>query len=55
MPFDGTDFPERRRRVPSAKGERLLRIAFVIAAIGLLIMPVSLGGMTDIVRYFQRH
>jgi hypothetical protein len=55
MPFDGTDFPERGRRIPSAKGEKLLRIVFVAAAIGLLIMPISLGGLTDIVRYFQRH
>jgi hypothetical protein len=55
MPFDGTDFPERGRRVPRAKGEKLLRIVCVAAAIGLLIMPISLGGLTDLVRYFQRH
>jgi hypothetical protein len=55
MPFDGTDFPERGRRIPAAKGEKLLRIVFAVAAIGLLVLPVSLSGVTDIVRYFQRH
>jgi hypothetical protein len=55
MPFDGTDFPERRRRIPAAKGEKLIRIMFAVAAIGLLVLPVSLGGLSDIVRYLQRH
>ena len=55
MPFDGTDFPERRRPNPSVPGERLLRIVFVVVAITLLVTPISLGGITDIVRYFQHH
>jgi hypothetical protein len=55
MPFDGTNFPERRGPKSPPQGEKLLRIVFAVVAVMLLVTPISLGGITDLVRYFQHH
>ncbi len=52
MPFDGTNFkpePEQPAR-PSAE-ERIFMILFVVIAITLLVMPISLAAVGDLVRY----
>ena len=54
MPFDGSNFPDRPGPNPSPAGEKLLRIVFVVIAVTLLVTPISLGSITDIVRYFQQ-
>lgn len=54
MPFDGTDFPERRnppRRPAGSDTAATLIIAAV--AFGLLVMPISLSALVDIVRYVR--
>jgi hypothetical protein len=51
MPFDGTDFPERRpqRRRPSRQ-DNLISMLIVMLALCLLLTPISVGAMVDIVQ-----
>jgi hypothetical protein len=50
MPFDGTDFPERRpkRRRPTRQ-DNLISVLIVVLALCLLLTPISVGAMVDIV------
>ena len=48
--FDGVDFPRKppeRRRA----NENGLAILIFVFALAMLIMPISLSGMVDIIRY----
>ena len=54
MPFDGTDYqgrPGPPKREPSETGVLIL---VAVLAISLLLLPVSLGGLVDLIRYVQR-
>ena len=54
MPFDGADFPQRcdpPRRAPS--NDNAVTVMIVLIAFGLLVMPISLSGFIDIVRYVR--
>ena len=55
MPFDGTDFePQPKRAPPPVARDTLLCVAIFAAAIGLLVLPISLHGLIDLVRYLSR-
>ena len=54
MPFDGVNSPERQgppKRVGPAEDILLLLIA--VLALCLLLLPVSLSGFVDVIRYVQ--
>jgi len=54
MPFDGTDFPREDR--PPGRGTPDGNAAtwiIVLLAFCLLVMPVSLTGLVDIIRYMR--
>lgn len=54
MPFDGTDFP--RREQPPGRGtpdDNAATWIIVLLAFCLLVMPVSLTGLVDIIRYMR--
>ena len=54
MPFDGTDFP--RREEPRGRGtpdDNAATWIIVLLAFCLLVMPVSLTGLVDIIRYVR--
>ena len=54
MPFDGTDFPREDR--PSGRGtpnDNAATWIIVLLAFCLLVMPVSLTGLVDIIRYMR--
>lgn len=53
MPFDGTNFP---REDPPGRGtpdDNAATWIIVLLAFCLLVMPVSLSGLVDIVRYVR--
>ncbi len=54
MPFDGTDFPKGdqppRRGTPDDNAATWI---IVLLAFCLLVMPVSLTGLVDIIRYMR--
>jgi hypothetical protein len=55
MPFDGTDFePQPTRPPPPVVRDTLLCVVVFVAAIGLLVLPVSLDGLVDLVRFLSR-
>lgn len=55
MPFDGTDFePQPKRTPPPVARDTLLCVIVFVAAIGLLVLPISLDGLIDLVRYLSR-
>ena len=54
MPFDGVDRPERDGRQPPRRrkpAEDALLLLIVILLMSLLLLPVSLSGFADLVRY----
>lgn len=54
MPFDGTDFPERDG--PPGRGtpnDNAATWIIVLLAFCMLVMPVSLNGLIDIIRYMR--
>lgn len=54
MPFDGVDFqPKREQPDRPAANERIYSLLFLVIAIFLLVMPISMAGLVDIVRYLQ--
>ena len=53
MPFDGRDFPQRPPRRPTAS-DNTVSIIILAVAISLLVLPVSLDGLVDIIRYLRR-
>ena len=55
MPFDGTDFePQPKRPPPPVARDTLLCVAIFVAAMSLLVLPVSLDGLVDLVRFLSR-
>lgn len=54
MPFDGTDFPRGdqppRRGAPDDNAATWIIVALAFC---LLVMPVSLSGLVDIIRYMR--
>ncbi len=56
MPFDGTEFPERRDppRRP-AGSDTAATLVITAVAFGLLVMPISLSALVDIVHYMRGH
>ena len=55
MPFDGTDFPERRdepRR--TAPSDNAACVLIVVVAFILLVMPISLHALADIVAFVSK-
>ena len=52
--FDGIDFP---RKQPDRKPghENALAVLIFVLALALLVMPISLSGMVDIIRYVRGH
>ncbi len=55
MPFDGTDFEsEPKRAPPPVARDTLLCVAIFVAAMGLLVLPISLDGLIDLVRFLWR-
>ena len=54
MPFDGTGFPPRREEPNRpAPGDNAVSIVIIAIAFSLLVMPFSMGGFVDIIRYFR--
>ena len=55
MPFDGTDF-EPQPKPPKAPVARdtLLCVAVFVLAMALLILPLSLDGLVDLIRFLSR-
>ena len=55
MPYDGTDFePQPKRAPPPVARDTLLCFGIFIAATGLLVLPLSLDGLVDLVRFLSR-
>ncbi len=55
MPFDGTDFePQPKPAAPPAPRDTLLCVGIFLAAIGLLVLPISLDALVDLVRFLLR-
>ena len=55
MPFDGGDFePYRNKPKPPAPRDTGLCIAIFVVAVGLLVLPLSLDGLIDLIRYVSR-
>lgn len=54
MPFDGTDFPKGEgppsRGAPDGNAATWI---IVLLAFCLLVMPVSLSGLVDVIRYMR--
>ena len=59
MAFDSTGFepwpPRPKRSKAQVARERVLCVAVMILAAGVLIMPVSLAGLIDIARFLSGH
>ncbi|WP_158743114.1 hypothetical protein [Acidisphaera sp. L21] len=55
MPFDGSDFDPRPPRGRPPVNETAMTVAVVLFALSMLIMPISLGGLVDIIRYIHGH
>lgn len=54
MPFDGTNFkPEPEPPQHPSTEERIFLILFVVVALTLLVMPISLAALDDIVHYLH--
>ena len=54
MPFDGTGFqPEPRGRGPSAPSDNMITMIIVAFALALLVMPISVAGLVDLVKYIR--
>jgi hypothetical protein len=55
MPFDSTDFPERRDQpLRRPRHDTAITVVIVLLAAILLLMPISLAAAGDIVRYVMR-
>ena len=56
MPFDGSDH-EWRRSDPkrSKRDETIITLIIVALAVVMLVMPLTVGGLVDIVRYLRGH
>ncbi len=54
MPFDGADFePRRKKPARSGPGDNLVTVLIVLLAIFMLVMPISLAGLVDTIRYLR--
>ena len=56
MPFDGSE-REWRRVEPERSGpdDNVITFIIIVVAAVLLVMPLTLGSITHIVHYLQRH
>ena len=55
MPFDGTDFePQPKRPPPPVARDTVLCVVIFAAAMGLLLLPISLDGLVDLIKYLSR-
>lgn len=54
MPFDGID-PMVPKRTPrrGAGDDTVLQVLILLLVVAMLVMPVSLAGLVDIVRYLR--
>ena len=53
MPFDGTDFPKGDKPPGRGPDDNAATWIIVLLAFCLLVMPVSLTGLVDIIRYVR--
>lgn len=53
MPFDGVDRPGKGSPRRPARSESILLALVALLAVGLLLMPVSMGGFADLVTYLK--
>jgi hypothetical protein len=52
MPFDGANFQAPRTpRKRASRSENVLTVLILVAALGLLVLPVSAAGLIDIAIY----
>ncbi len=55
MPFDGADFElQPKRAPPPVPRNTMLCVVIFVAAICLLVLPISLDGLVDVVSYLSR-
>ncbi len=53
MPFDGTDFrPRRKEPKRASEQERAFTLMFVVLALVMFVIPVSIAELISIMRYF---
>ncbi len=56
MPFDGTDFSDRRPQPDPAKpSDNAVCLLIIAVAFGALVLPISLQAFADIFRYVHHH
>ena len=55
MPFDGTNFPKGDPPGRGTPDDNAATWIIVLLAFCLLVMPVSLTGLVDIIRYMRGH
>ena len=55
MPFDGTQFYDRKRPERPAFSETLMIAIMVVTAVSLLVLPISMTALVDVVRYIRGH
>lgn len=56
MPFDGSDRDWRRHEPKRSKRDEAIITCIIVAlAVVLLVLPVTLGGLVDIVHYLRHH
>jgi len=54
MPFDGSDFPPRGDQPRGgAPNDNAVSVIIIALAVVLLVMPLSLSGLVDVVRYVR--
>jgi len=53
MPFDSANFHERRPRRRRVGSEDLLLWLVGLLALAMLLLPISITGLADLVRYVQ--
>ncbi len=56
MPFDGANFQiPKTPRKRASRSENVLTMLILVAALGLLVLPVSATALLDIAVYFGGH
>jgi len=54
MPFGGAEFiPRREKGAPRRGPDNAVTVLIVMLAFVLLAMPITLGGLVDLVRYLR--